>query len=348
MSPSETLEFNGAINSHKNFYEVVRNSPDGIVITDHMGVIQYVNAASKQLFGRNSQSLVGKDFGFPIVSGDTTEIDILKQGSAAIVAEMRVVEIEWEGEKALLATLRDMSERIRLNKELTRSNKDLEDFAHVISHDIKAPLRTLNLLSTWLHDDHKDSLTQEALDDLQLMRKTTGRMQKMVDDLLQYSKANNSSKQFSSVDLTLVCRDALDNLSEDIFRTNASVTFDSLPKVTGDESQLIQLFQNIISNSLKYSAAQPQVHLSCKKENYYYHLLVTDNGIGVQSKFLKSVFTPFNHLNSQDDYEGSGIGLATCQKIVDRHQGKIWLESEYGVGSVIHILLPAGFNLDMG
>lgn len=344
MSQIDALEEIEAISSDGNFYEVVSNSPDGIVITDKRGVIHYVNAASMALFGRAFNGLVGKDFGFPIVSGDTTEIDILKQGSPAIVAEMRVVEITWKGETALLATLRDMSERIKLNKELTRSNKDLEEFAHVISHDIKAPLRTLNLLSTWLHDDHKDSLMQEALDDLQLMRKTTNRMQKMVDDLLQYSKSNSSNKQFITVDLNLVCRDALDNLSEDVFRTNASILVDSLPSVEGDESQLIQLFQNVISNSLKYSATEPEVKVKCAKENYYWHITVADKGIGIESKYLKSIFIPFNHLNSIDEYEGSGIGLATCQKIVERHQGRIWMESDYGAGSVMHILLPAGIG----
>jgi light-regulated signal transduction histidine kinase (bacteriophytochrome) len=344
MSQFDALEEIQAISSDGNFYEVVSNSPDGIVITDKRGVIHYVNAASMILFGREFNGLVGKDFGFPIVSGDTTEIDILKQGSPAIVAEMRVVEISWRGEPALLATLRDMSERIKLNKELTRSNKDLEEFAQVISHDIKAPLRTLNLLSTWLHDDHKDSLTQEALDDLQLMRKTTNRMQKMVDDLLQYSKSNSSNKQFITVDLNLVCRDALDNLSEDVFRTNASISVDSLPSVEGDESQLVQLFQNIISNSLKYSTTQPEVKVKCTKENYYWHIIVTDNGIGIESKYLKSIFIPFNHLNSIDEYEGSGIGLATCQKIVERHQGRIWMESEYRAGSEMHVLIPAGIG----
>ncbi len=333
-----------ALDSQRNFREVVNDLPDGVVITDIRGVIQYVNRASLGLFGRTSRSLVGKDFGFPMVSGDTTEIDILKQGSAAIVVEMRIVNISWRGESALLATLRDISKRILLSRELKRSNKDLEEFAHVISHDLKAPLRTLKLLSTWLHDDNRQVLTREASDDLKLMRKTTIRMQKMVDDLLQYSKASSSNKKFAMVDLNLVCRDALDNLGEDVFRTKATVEVDKLPKISGDESQLIQLFQNIIYNSLIYSTEIPRVHIKCDKENYFWHVTIVDNGIGVESRYIKSVFMPFSQLNSSEVSDSSGIGLATCQKIVSRHQGKIWLDSVYGVGSTMHILLPAGFN----
>ncbi|MFK7889896.1 MAG: ATP-binding protein [Granulosicoccus sp.] len=344
MAEFETLQEKKEAWSHGNFYEIVSRSPDAIVILNQQGIIRYANPASSLLFGRSVSGLIGKDFGWPVTSDLITEIDILKQGSASTVAEMQVVKIDWEGEPALLATLRDMSDRIKLARELARSNKDLGEFAHVISNDIKAPLRTVNLLSQWLYDGNRQILSQEALDDLDLISKTSKRMYNMVDDLLQYSKVNNGDRKFTEVSLDTVCKAALDNLSEDVFRTDALVSWESMPAINGDESQLLQLFQNIISNSLKYCAVRPIVNIECLRENYFWHFTITDNGIGVESRYLESVFKPFSHLQKEDVHDGSGIGLATCEKIVERHKGRIWLESEYGNGSVMHLILPAGFD----
>ncbi len=342
-SESRTLEQLKAelIASELRFNNVVQNSPDGIVVTDTDGFIQYVNPASEFMFGRNKEALIGQSFGYPVMSGDTTEIEVLHPGKPHVVAEMRVVQIEWEGETGMLATLRDMSERIQLTNDLKRSNKDLESFASVVSHDIRAPLRNLHLLAGWLQQDHAGELNSDAMEDIELMRKTTTRMQRMVDDLLQYSRTTSSEGKVSTeVQLEDVLADALDILREDIFRMDAQIINDPLPTIDCNIQQMVALFRHIISNAIAYCPIKPRITITADCEDDICHLKFHDNGIGVEEKYWEKIFVPFNHLHSKDTHDGSGIGLATCKKIVDRHNGKIWLESESGVGSVVHVQLP--------
>jgi len=327
--------------SESRFNNVVENSPDGIIVTDRQGVIKYVNPAAEKMFGRDRDALTGQSFGYPVMSGDTTEIDILNPRKPHVVAEMRAVSIEWEGEMGMLSTLRDMSERIQLTRELTRSNKDLESFASVVSHDIRAPLRNLHLLAGWLQQDHSADLNADAMEDIDLMRKTTTRMQRMVEDLLQYSRVTSAQAKISSdVHLDEVLVDAMDSLREEIFRADARIIADPLPILDCSVPQMVTLFRHILANAIAYCSTKPKVTVVVTLVDGMWQLDFTDNGIGVEDKYREKIFVPFNHLHSKDTHEGSGIGLATCKKIVERHNGRIWLESEPGVGSVLSVCLP--------
>lgn len=326
--------------SEARFNSVVHNSPDGIVVMDSDGIIQYVNRASEIMFGHSHEILLGKSFGYPVMSGNITEIEVLQQEKAPLVAEMRVVNVDWNGQACLLATLRDISERIKLTNELVRSNRDLEKFASVVSHEIRAPLRNLHLLSGWLLEDHSADLNSDAMEDVELMRKTTARMQRMVEDLLHYSRVGLGHKVSTDVDLKDVLVDALDNLQEEIFRSDAQFVEDPLPTIDCNVSQLVTMFQHIISNAIKYCSDKPRITITASRKDDMWKISFTDNGIGVDKKYWGKIFEPFNHLHSKDFYDGTGIGLATCKKIVDLHRGKIWLESDPGVGSVVHVCLP--------
>jgi len=323
------------------FNAVVRNSPDAIVVTDKLGTIRYVNPASESLFGRSNSFLQGKPFGFPIVCGETTEIEILQSGKAPAIAQMRVTTIEWQGQSGMLATLRDVSESIRLTNELKRSNKDLQEFASVISHDIRAPLRNLEMLTRWLSEDHAGDLNEEALDDVSLMRKTIARMTSMVEDLLSYCRVTESDKIARNVNLQDVLVDAIDELQEEIFNKDAQIVKDSLPSLDCNIVQMVTLFRHILSNAIAYSLDKPRIVVRAELQGNTHLIRISDNGIGIEEKYWDDIFLPFNHLHSKDTHKGSGIGLATCKKIVDMHHGKIWITSELGVGSVVHITLPA-------
>ncbi|MFK8079168.1 MAG: ATP-binding protein [Granulosicoccus sp.] len=319
---------------------VVYHSPDGIVVMDPEGTIEYVNKASEIMFGRSTQRLLGRSFGYPVMTGDTTEIEVLHLGRPICVAEMRVVKVEWQGRTSFLATLRDVSERIQLTNKLMRTNKDLEKFASVVSHEIRAPLRNLNLLSGWLLEDHSRDLNSDATEDVQLIRKTTARMQRMVEDLVSYSRCGLRPKLAKEVDLEEVLVDALDSLHDEISSTDAHIVHDFLPTIDCNVQQMVTVFQHIISNAIAFCSNNPRIMVTVSRDNELWKISFIDNGIGVEEKFWDKIFVPFNHLHSRDDYEGTGIGLATCRKIVELHGGRIWLESEPAVGSVVHVCLP--------
>ena len=346
VESSEAGVSTGAADRQDLFDAVVHDSPDGIVVMDNTGTIQYVNPASEVLFDRTHTVLQGKPFGYPVMSGKTTDIEVLRPGKPPKVVQMRVANIRWEGRSGLLATLRDISESIRLTNELKRSNRDLEEFASVISHDIRAPLRNVSLLASWLATDHSSDLNEEALDDIALMRKTTDRMSSMVEDLLSYCRVASSKKVTKGVSLDEVLSDAIDALQEEIFKKDTQIVKDPLPSIDCNIAQMVTLFKNILANAIAYCPIKPKIVISAEGEDDMVLIRVSDNGIGIEEKFWDDVFLPFKHLYSKETHEGSGIGLATCKKIVELHNGLIWLTSEPGVGSVVHVRLPIKKSVD--
>lgn len=337
--------------SNARFRNVVNSSPDGVVVTRADGIIQFVNPAAETMFGLSAGQLVGKPFHYSNAEGASVEIEVLQPGRAPLIAEMRVVIIEWDDQPAMLATLRDISERIQLTKDLMRSNQDLEEFASVLSHDIRAPLRNLNLLSGWLKKDHSTDLNSDALEDVELIQTITARMQRMVDDLLHYSRVSARQKKTPDVDLNLILEDTLASLSEDIFRREAQIHSTWLPAIDCNVAQMTILFKNVIQNSIQYCSVQPEIHISAVRRNHSWLLSFVDNGDGIEKRSWERVFLPFNHLHPDGDKQGAGIGLATCKKIVNTHNGEIWLESAETQGSTVYVLLPAksvtGSNVTM-
>jgi len=253
---------------------------------------------------------------------------------------MRIVKVNWNGSSSFLATLRDVSEHIQLTNDLVRSNKEMTKFASVVSHEIRAPLRNLHLLSGWLLEDHSDNLSVDALEDVQLMRKTSARMQRMIDDLLSYCRCGLYYEVSPDVDLEEVLVEALDSLQAEIDSKEALIVRDSLPTIDCSVQQMVTIFKHILSNAIAYCSAKPQIMVTASRQGDMWKISFLDNGIGVEKKFWDKIFVPFNHLHSKDIYEGSGIGLATCKKIVELHNGKIWLESDPGIGSAVHVCLP--------
>lgn len=223
---------------------------------------------------------------------------------------------------------------IRMNRELGRSNEDLAGFAHMISHDLQEPLRTMILYSELLKRRYAEALGTEGAEWLDFIASGGTRLTGMIRNLLEYAKAGKSATaNFKQVQLSEVVRLVENNLSELMRQTSARLLADELPSVRGDELQLLQIFQNLVTNAVKYRKKDvaPEVRITAESSETHWIVHVSDNGIGVESSQTERIFKPFVRGAVQSD--GSGIGLATCRRIVERHGGEIWLESEAGRGA---------------
>ncbi len=234
-------------------------------------------------------------------------------------------------------------ERERMLADIARSNKELEQFAYVASHDLQEPLRMvaayMGLLEKKYHgrlDDKADRYIHFAVDGAL-------RMQRLIDGLLAYSRIASRGSPFRPVDLNHVFEDAVKNLSEAVRESSARITKDDLPVVTADETQMLQLFQNLIANAIKFRTpdAPPEIHIAAGKKGNEWTFRVRDNGIGIESEYFDRVFQIFQRLHSPQEYAGTGIGLAVCKKIVERHRGRIWIESAPGKGSTFFFTIPS-------
>ena len=232
-----------------------------------------------------------------------------------------------------------LQERVR---DLARSNADLEQFAYVASHDLQEPLRMVTSYIQLLARRYKGKLDTDADEFITFAVEGVGRMQQLINDLLAYSRLSTRGHELSVVSMDKVADKVLANLAKTIEDEQASVTRQPLPDVLGDEGQLIQLLQNLVSNSLKFHGdAKPVVRVSAKAAEGEVVFTVEDEGIGIEPKYFERIFVIFQRLHSREKYPGTGIGLAICKKIVERHRGRIWVESHPDGGSRISFALPS-------
>jgi PAS domain S-box-containing protein len=231
----------------------------------------------------------------------------------------------------------------RKNEELARSNTELQQFAYTASHDLQEPLRMVSSYVQLLQRRYKGKLDQDADDFINYAVDGAARMRTMIDDLLQFSRVESRSKPFKRIEIEKILDNALNNLQINLAESEGTITRDRLPEIMGDEGQLTQVFQNLISNALKFRGErEPRIHISAQKRGKEWVFSVQDNGIGIEPQYFDRIFIIFKRLHNRQEYKGSGIGLAVCKKIVERHGGKIWLESEYDKGSTFYFSIPAG------
>jgi len=248
-----------------------------------------------------------------------------------------------------LAGVIDITERKRAEDDLRkalddvqRSNKDLEQFAYVASHDLQEPLRMISSYTQLLSKRYTGKLDTNADEFIAYAVDGADRMQKMINDLLTYSRVTTRGKDFVTVELDKSFSDALDNLKIAIEDNKSTITHDPLPKVLADESQMVRLFQNLIGNALKFHGAEPPIiHIGCKDGEFDHTVSIKDNSIGIDNQYFSRLFIIFQRLHTRDQYPGTGIGLAVCKRTVERHGGKIWVESEgAGKGSTFLFTIP--------
>lgn len=241
----------------------------------------------------------------------------------------------------ITSQVRDEQELKRLNEALRESNLELQHFASVASHDLQAPLRSIGGFAQFLLEDYAGKLDASADDYLNRIVRNAQRMQRLIDDLLAFSRVESRTPSQDPVNLNDALDDALQSLHEVIESTEAIVTRDSLPTVNGDAVLLTQLFENLISNALKYQDANtPHVHISTESSDQEHTISVTDNGIGISPDYQDRIFEIFRRLHTQKTFPGSGIGLALCRRIVTRHGGIIGVRSEPEHGSTFYFTLP--------
>lgn len=345
---------------------VFKSAPSGNSTAGIDGVIDNVNPAFLDLWGyEDSKEVVGKSIphlfvdpneATPILEslndtgqwqGDFTAKR--KDGSSFIAQSLATVVFDEKGEEVgYHSSVVDVTEERqteadlkRALEDLERSNRDLEQFAYVASHDLQEPLRIVASYVRLIEQRYHDLIDEDGREFIQFIVDGANRMQRLIDDLLTLSRVGTHGSMFELVSMPTVFAQVLSNLETSIQENNAEVTCGNLPMVVGDESQFIQLLQNLIANGMKFHGEEPPlIRVDSEKTSDGWVFSVTDNGIGIDAEHTERVFEVFRRLHGRSKYPGTGIGLAVCKRIVERHGGTIWVESQVGEGSTFHFTLP--------
>ncbi len=357
--------------------QLLNSVTDSILVHDFEGNFVYVNEMACRVHGYSREefmkmklheviapervSRLDSDFQEMLEKGQVIfESAHLRKDGSIVPAEVHGRTIESGGRKLILTVIRDITERKRLEKEreallqdikksnqkLEEANKELQDFVYIASHDLREPLRKISSFGTLLHDSLKGKLDEDQQENFEFMVEGARRMQDMIDALLAYSRLTTRAKPPEWVDLNKVIEDLKKlELATVLNETRGTIHVPKpLPSVKADPSQMHQLFQNLIGNGLKFhkEGIPPETIIRAHEvADNMIRIEVEDNGIGIDEKYLGQLFTMFKRLHSREEYEGTGIGLASCKKIVERHGGNIGIKSTIGKGSTFWFTLPS-------
>jgi len=354
--------------SESRYKTLVDNLPQKVFLKDRNMVYVSCNASFARDLGIEIEEFGGKtdyDF-FPkeladqyraddkriMESGATEAFDegYIKDEQGLIVHTVKTPIRDENGEVVgLLGIFWDITEErlaeAKLKKtleDLEHSNKELEQFAYVASHDLQEPLRMVSSYTQLLERRYKDKLDADAKEFIAYAVDGANRMQRLIQDLLVYSRVSSRGKPLTPTDCNAVLGTVRINLSVAIEENNARITHDELPIVMADDTQLVQVFQNLIGNAIKFHSEEPpRIHVSTEKNKKGWVFSVRDNGKGIDPQYHERIFVIFQRLQGKGEYPGTGIGLAICKRIIERHGGRIWVESEPGKGSTFYFTIPA-------
>ncbi|MCX9010721.1 MAG: PAS domain S-box protein [Candidatus Methanoperedens sp.] len=355
--------------SEKRYRNLIELTTDIIYLSDREGRQVFVNDAGYSLLEATPEEVIGYTWEKWIYPDDREKTykkfrEMIEHGTDLFGFENRFVSKSGRiiyllhnarllrDEKGNISgtqgIARDISERKRTEEErerwvaeLARSNAELEQFAYIASHDLQEPLRMVSGFIQLLAKRYRDRLDKNANEFIDFIVDGTTRMQRMIEDLLAYSRVGTRGKPFEPTDCEAVFNQAVTNLKVTIEQNNATVTHDPLPAVMADSTQMVQLFQNLISNGIKYRREEPpRIHVFAQRKENEWIFSVRDNGIGIAPEFFKHLFQIFQREHPAKEYPGTGIGLAVCKRIVERHGGRIWAESEAGKGSTFYFTIP--------
>jgi PAS domain S-box-containing protein len=357
--------------SEMRFRAVSETANDAIVTVNEQGLVQYWNPGAARMFGWPAGEAVGQ----PVTLfapermrpehetsvtrylstpeahdiGKTLELTGLRQDGTEFPVEVSLSSWQSTQGKVFIGLLRDITDRKRAERlleakadELSRSNEELEQFAYVASHDLQEPLRMVSNYTQLLARRYRDHLDEDADEFIDFAVDGAKRMQALIHDLLQYARLGTRGKEFRPVSGATVVDDALANLAGAIDEAGATIEVGPLPMLTCDGSQLAQVFQNLVGNAIKFRRPDtvPAVRIWAVDGDDGWTLSVADNGIGIEPRFFDRIFQMFQRLHGRAEYPGTGIGLALCKKIVERHGGRIRVSSEFGTGTTFSFTIP--------
>lgn len=344
---------------------ILNSSLDGILMIDNKGEITFWNPQAESIFGWKSEEVLGRNIADVIIpenmksshhsgmdrflsTGKSTilnqllELNAVNKNGVEFPVELTVVHIEDDANSmSFCAFVRDISVRknkekqiFNQNKKLKVQNKQLEQFTYIASHDLQEPLLTLTSFSELLLKEHNEHLNDEGKLFVEFINKSAMRMRALVSGLMDYARIGKREK-VEEIDCNVLLENVIKDLSTKIALNKATITVDPLPTIQGYSTYMRLLFQNIISNAIKFNnpGVDPIVHIQFSELEEEWLFTVTDNGIGIGKKHQEEIFTIFKRLNHQEQYEGNGIGLSHCKKIVDLHEGDLWVDSQVGQGS---------------
>ena len=360
---------------YDEFYQLFNSAPDPMVVVDQNHHIIRVNEAFSRLSGLHVNQIIGRQCN-DILKGTTCyssacPLSRILKGEERVELETEKIRTngrsmpcivtttpfrEADGSMiGMIAVIKDITDRKQTEKvladsarNLQRSNQALQEFAHIVSHDLQEPLMLIQAFSRKLREKNKTTLAEQSCHYLDRIDSSAGRMQELINSLLQYSRVTGKAGQFEQVDLTEVVKGVLDDLALRIKKTGAAIAITDLPVIEADPVQMRQLFQNLIANSLKYHRPDtaPEIHISAQPAETTsegasrIQITIRDNGIGFDPQFKDRIFNIFERLPQGNAYQGSGVGLSICHTIVERHKGSITADSRPGQGAEFRIILP--------
>lgn len=353
--------------SEERFRRLSEAASEGIAFSEN-GVLFDANSACARLYGYTPHELIG----LPAAAFAAPEsVDLIQRMNGAndetlyeavcrrkdgttFLAELQGRRVPYQGRTVRVTIVRDITERKRAEQalrefaaKLEQSNRELQDFAFVASHDLQEPLRKVQAFGDRLERKYGPLLGAEGRDYLIRMQSAAQRMSILITDLLQFSRVTTQAQPFVSVDLAVVVGEVLEDLALRIEQTGARITLGPLPTIVADPRQMQQLFQNLLENALKFHqpGQAPVIDVWCERGEAavaapYWQIMVKDHGIGFDPKYLERIFVVFQRLHGRDEYEGTGVGLALCRKIAERHEGSITARSTPGQGATFIVTLP--------
>lgn len=354
----------------EQFRMVVESAPNAMILVDYSGNIVMVNRQAEVLFGYQREELIGekverlvpqrlqhhhpelreKFYATPKARpmGAGRDLYGVRKDGTEIPIEIGLNPIEKDDSHFVLASIIDITERKRseeairiYTKRIEDKNKELEQFTYIASHDLREPLNSINSLIELFVESESDKLSDEALKQLEFISQSANRMRELVKGLLDYARLGKNS-EFKKVDLNKIIELVINDLKLAVKNSGAKIRVGKLPVLNVLEMEIGLLFQNLISNAIKYCPPErnPEINISAKKVKGGWQFAISDNGIGIPSNQKDKIFVLFQRLHGRNEYDGIGIGLSHCRKIVELHDGKIWVESDAENGSTFYLFIP--------
>jgi signal transduction histidine kinase len=368
-------KFNTSYQMTESEYKVIQNFDKGVIITDIEGNVKFANNSALTLLDLSLNDIKDesinellmlqdledqKPIKLPITKiEDDNEIKIncflyVNNKSEKDNVEIKLIpgKIKDQNPESIFIIINmiDTAEKLRkkikeLKEEKEKAKKELQQFAYVISHDLQEPLRMVKSYTQLLERRYSDKLDQSAKDFIDFAVDGADRMSGLIKDLLKFSRVETRGEPFEPTDTNKIVKELEKYFNEKIQEDNATIKYDDLPIVKADKSQLYEVFKHLIQNALKFrSEKPPRIEISANKETDKYVFLIQDNGIGIEEKDFERIFIIFQRLHTRSEYAGTGIGLALCKRIIERHGGEIWVDSTVGEGSKFYFSIPIREN----